>query len=87
MNIRINYRLQCEVDQRKCDFNKEHAHCHITRLTRHGIRVAKEWLNPVRIKRGHSMSPSEINEVLKIVSDNRYALRKEYEKNRRHGAY
>jgi hypothetical protein len=43
-------------------------------------------LNPVRIEGGHSLSHSEVNDVLRVVSDNGYALRREYEHNREHGA-
>ena len=83
MKIRINYNLQCEVDQRKCDCNREPVHCHITR---NGVRVAQVWLNPVQIERGHSLAKNEVDDVLGVVNDNRYELMREYEYNREHGA-
>lgn len=83
MKIRINYNLQCEVDQRKCDCNREPAHCHVTR---NGIRVAQVWLNPVRIEPGHSLDRSEIDLVINTVSNCRYELENEYEYNRLNGA-
>jgi len=83
MKVRINYNLQCEVDQRKSDCKREPAHCHVTR---NGIRVAQVWLNPVRIEPGHSLDRNEIELVLEAVSSNRYSLENEYEYNREHGA-
>ena len=83
MKIRINYNLQCEVDQRKCDCRREPAHCHVTR---NGVRVAQVWLNPVRIESGHSLDRNEIDQVLDVVSSNRYELQQEYEHNRDYGA-
>ena len=83
MKISINYNLQCEVDQRKCDCNKEPAHCHITRR---GVRVAQVWLNPVSIKSGHSLDRNEVKDVLRVVENNRDELEREYTYNRKHGA-
>ena len=83
MKIRINYNLQCEVDQRKCDCNRERAHCHVTR---NGIRVAQVWLDDGMINSGHSLDRNEIDEVLKVVRDNKYDLQREYEYNRENGA-
>lgn len=83
MKIRINYNLQCEVDQRKCDCRREPAHCHVTR---NGIRVAQVWLNPVSIESGHSLDRNEIDLVLSTVSSNRYELEREYNYNREYGA-
>lgn len=81
--IRISYNLQCEVDQRKCDCNREPAHCHITR---NGRRVAQIWLNPVRIEPGHSLDRNEVDIVLGAVRANYYQLQREYDFNREHGA-
>lgn len=83
MKIRVNYNLQLEVDQTKCDCRREPAHCHVTR---NGIRVAQVWLNPVRIEPGHSLDRNEIQPVLDAVSNNCYSLEAEYERNREHGA-
>lgn len=83
MKVRINYNLQCEVDQRKCDCRREPAHCHVTR---NGVRVAQIWLNPVSIESGHSLDRNEIDMVLDAVSNNRYEFQREYEYNREHGA-
>lgn len=83
MKLRINYNLQCVVDQRKSDCNQEPAHCHITR---NGVRVAQVWLDPVSIKYGHSLDRSEVKEVERFVSDHKYELMREYEYNREHGA-
>ena len=83
MKIRVNYNLQIEVDQRKCDCRREPAHCHVTR---NGIRVAQVWLNPVRIEPGHSLDRNEIQQVLDVDYSNSYALLNEYEYNREHGA-
>lgn len=83
MKVRISYNLQCEVDQRKCDCRREPAHCHITR---NGVRVAQVWLNPVVIESGHSLDRNEIDQVLSVVSNNRYELEKEYNHNRDYGA-
>lgn len=83
MKIRINYNLQCEVDQRKCDCNREPAHCHVTR---NGVRVAQVWLSPVYIESGHSLDRNEISLVIDFVSNNRSQLESEYEYNREHGA-
>lgn len=83
MKIRINYNLQCEVDQRKCDCVREPAHCHVTR---NGVRVAQVWLNPVSIQYGHSLDRNEVDLVLQIVSSNRYELEREYNYNRQNGA-
>ena len=44
MKMRINHNLQCEVDGRRDDCNREAGHCHITR---NGRRVAQVWLSPV----------------------------------------
>ena len=83
MKVRINYNLQCEVDQRKCDCKREPAHCHVTR---NGVRVAQVWLNPVRIESGHSLDRNEIDQVLSVVSSNRYELESAYNYNREYGA-
>lgn len=83
MKLRINYNLQCEVDRRKCDCRREPAHCHITR---NGIRVAQVWLVPVSIQAGHSLDRSEVKEVEKFVSLNKYELLRTYEHNRDYGA-
>lgn len=83
LKLRINYNLQCEVDVKKDDCNEEPAHCHITR---NGWRVAQVWLNPVRIKPGHSLDRNEVDVVYDFVSDNRYELEREYEYNRNYGA-
>jgi len=83
MKIRINYNLQCEVDHRKFDCQREPAHCHVTR---NGIRVAQVWLSPIRIEPGHSLDRNEIDLVLRTISDNRSSLESEYEYNRYHGA-
>ena len=83
MKIRINYNLQCEVDQRKSDCNREAAHCHITR---NGRRVAQVWLEPIHIEYGHSLNRSEIDQVLDVVTDHRHELLREYEYNRKYGA-
>ena len=83
MKIRINYNLQCEVDNRKCDCRREPAHCHVTR---NGVRVAQVWLNPVSIEPGHSLDRNEIDSVLDVVSSNRYELESEYNYNREYGA-
>lgn len=83
MKIRVNYNLQCEVDQKKDDCRREPAHCHITR---NGYRVAQVWLNPVRIESGHSLDRNEVDQVLDVVNANRYSLEREYENNRNYGA-
>lgn len=83
MKVRINYNLQCEVDERKCDCNREPAHCHVTR---NGIRVAQIWLNPIRIEPGHSLDRSEIDLVIKTVSKLRNELESEYIYNKYSGA-
>ena len=83
MKIRINYNLQCEVDQKKDNCLREPAHCHITR---NGYRVAQVWLNPVSIKSGHSLDRNEIDMVLDVVNANRYSLEREYDYNRNYGA-
>jgi len=83
MKVRINYNLQCEVDQRKSDCKREPAHCHVTR---NGRRVAQVWLNPVYIEPVHSLDRSEIDLVISVVSANCYSLEREYEYNREHGA-
>lgn len=81
--IRINWNLQCEVDQKKDDCGREAPHCHITR---NGVRVAQVWLDPVIIESGHSLDRSEIDEVISTVSMNRYTLEQEYRYNAEHGA-
>lgn len=83
MKIRINWNLQCEVDQKKDDCRREPAHCHISR---NGRRVAQVWLNPVSIEPGHSLDRNEIDDVISVVSDNRYELEQEYRYNAEHGA-
>ena len=83
MKIRINYNLQCEVDQKKDDCRREPAHCHITR---NGHRVAQVWLNPVRIEWGHSLERNEIDEVIAVVSSNQRELENEYRYNSTYGA-
>lgn len=83
MKVRINYNLQCEVDQRKCDCRREPAHCHVVR---NGVRVAQVWLSPVSIESGHSLDHNEIDLVINTVSNYRYELQKEYEYNRDYGA-
>ena len=83
MKVRINYNLQCEVDQKKSDCKREPAHCHVTR---NGRRVAQVWLNPVYIESGHSLDRNEIDLVISTVSANRYSLEKEYEFNREYGS-
>ena len=83
MKLRINYNLQCEVDRSKSDCNREPAHCHVTR---NGYRVAQVWLNPVRIEYGHSLDRSEYDLVYNFVSDHKYELMEEYERNRKYGA-
>lgn len=83
MKLRINYNLQCEVDQKKSDCKREPAHCHVTR---NGIRVAQVWLDSVRPEPGHSLDRSELTATLVVISNNRYSLIKEYEYNREHGA-
>ncbi len=83
MKVRINYNLQCEVDERKCDCNREPAHCHVTR---NGIRVAQIWLNPIRIEPGHSLDRNEIDLVIKTVSKLRNELESEYIYNKYSGA-
>lgn len=80
---RINYNLQIEVDNRKCDCRREPAHCHITR---NGIRVAQVWLNPVSIESGHSLDRNEIDLVYDAVSSYRSEIESEYIYNRDHGA-
>lgn len=77
MKLRINYNLQCEVDVKKDDCNREPAHCHVTR----GYRVAQVWLNPVRIKDGHSLDRNEVDLVYDFVSEHRDELEREYEYN------
>lgn len=69
--IRINWNLQCEIDQKKDDCRREAPHCHITR---NGVRVAQVWLNPVIIESGHSLDRNEIDLVIKTVSENRFEL-------------
>lgn len=83
MKVRINYNLQCEVDERKCDCNREPAHCHVTR---NGICVAKIWLNPIRIEPGHSLDRNEFDLVIKTVSKLRNELESEYIYNKYNGA-
>jgi hypothetical protein len=83
MKLRINYNLQCEVDVKKDDCLREPSHCHITR---NGSRVAQVWLNPVSIKSGHELDRNEVDIVFDFVTDNRYALEREYEYNRVYGA-
>lgn len=83
MKIRINFNLQCEVDQKKDDCKREPAHCHITR---NGYRVAQVWLNPVSIESGHSLDRNEIDDVISVVSSNRYELEREYRNNAEYGA-
>ena len=83
MKLRINYNLQCEVDAKKDDCNREAAHCHITKG---GYCVAQVWLNPVSVQYGHSLDRSEVKEVCEFVSDHRYELEREYEHNRNYGA-
>lgn len=83
MKVRINYNLQCEVDERKCDCNREPAHCHVTR---NGIRVAQIWLNPIRIEPGHFLDRNEIDLVIKTVSKLRNELESEYIYNKYSGA-
>ncbi len=83
MKIRVNYNLQIEVDQRKCDCRREPAHCHVTR---NGNRIAQVWLNPVRIESGHSLDRNEIQPVLDAVYSNCSSLETEYNYNRDHGA-
>ena len=83
MKVRINYNLQCEVDERKCGCNREPAHCHVTR---NGIRVAQIWLNPIRIEPGHSLDRNEIDLVIKTVSKLRNELESEYIYNKYSGA-
>lgn len=83
MKVRINYNLQCEVYERKCDCNHEPAHCHVTR---NGIRVAQIWLNPIRIEPGHSLDRNEIDLVIKTVSKLRNELESEYIYNKYSGA-
>ncbi len=83
MKVRINYNLQCEVDQRKYDCNRESAHCYVPR---NGIRVAQVWLNPVRIEPGHSLDRNEIDLVISTVSNYRYELENAYEYNRLNSA-
>ena len=84
MSMRINQNLQCEVDKKRSDCNREPAHCHITRR---GSRVAQVWLNPVSIERGHKLDRNEVDIVYDFVSENRRELEREYEYNREHGAY
>ena len=81
--LRINYNLQCEVDQKKSDCNREPAHCHITR---NGRRIAQVWLNPVRIESGHSLDRNEVDIVYDFVCDHQRELIAEYENNRYYGA-
>lgn len=81
--IRINWNLQCEVDQKKDDCKREAPHCHITR---NGIRVAQVWLNPVVIESGHSLERSEISLVIDTVTTNKYELEQEYRYNAEYGA-
>lgn len=81
--IRINYNLQCEVDQTKYDCKREAPHCHITR---NGIRVAQVWLNPVIIESGHSLDRNEIDDVLETVNLYRNELEQEYKYNAEYGA-
>ena len=78
LKITINHNLRCEVDQNRDDCKREPAHCHITR---NGIRVAQVWLNPVEIKYGADLSRSEREEVIAVVTANRYALEQEYRNN------
>ncbi len=83
MKIRISSSLQIEVDQRKCDCNREPAHCHVTR---NGRRVAQVWLSPVRIESGHSLDHNEADQVYDAVVEKQYELEQEYEYNRNYGA-
>lgn len=82
MKIRINYNLQCEVDQKKSDCNSEPPHCHIIR---NGVRAAQVWLNPIRIQTRHTLSPSDVNEVIKFVAENKYELCEKYKYNAENG--
>ena len=81
--IRINWNLQCEIDQKKDDCRREAPHCHITR---NGVRVAQVWLKPVIIESGHSLDKNEIDLVIKTVSENRFELEEQYEYNKEYGA-
>ena len=83
LKIRVNSNLQIEVDYRKCDCNREAAHCH---ATWNGYRVAQVWLNSVYIQSGHSLDRNEVDEVLQVVNNNSYELYREYEYNRENGA-
>lgn len=83
LKLRIDYNLQCEVDYKKVYCKQEPAHCHITR---NGVRIAKVWLNPVRIESGHSLERNEIDDVIYFVEGHKYELASEYEKNRLCGA-
>lgn len=83
MKMRINHNLQCEIDSKKDDCNREAAHCHVTR---NGRRVAQVWLYPVCIESGHDLNRNEVRVVYDFVCDNAYALAEEYEYNREHGA-
>ena len=80
--MRINYNLQYKFDQRKCDCNREPAHCHVTR---NGIRVAQVWPNSVRIELDHSLVYNEVDLVINAISNHRYELENEYEYNRLNG--
>ena len=78
LKITVNHNLRCEVDQNRDDCKREPAHCHIIR---NGRRVAQVWLNPVSIEYGADLSRSERDEVIAVVSANRYELEREYRAN------
>lgn len=80
-----SHQLQSSMWSRskKDDCKREPAHCHITR---NGYRVAQVWLNPVSIESGHSLDRNEIDDIISVVSSNRYELEREYRNNAEYGA-
>ena len=83
MKIAVNHNLDCIVDYKKADCNKEDPHCHIVRR---GTRVAQIWLNPVSVEYGHSLDRRELDMALRVVEANRFELEREYLYNKDHGA-
>lgn len=75
MKIRMNYNLQCEVETSKNDCACNPPHCNITRG---GTQVARVWLTPVSLERGHSLERHEIEEIITVVYANRVDLENEY---------
>lgn len=77
LRIPVTYDLNCILPTNRKECTGKPAHCYITRNFK---IVAVVWLDPVCIEKGSDLLNYEKEEVLLVVSENKYELEEAYRK-------